>query len=95
MNTRIEKFKWIAGGLLVSLLAGAPAVADDTELLLLRPDGVIPKPNVVFIIDSSGSMTTEQNTRKIYDSAVTYPVPATNGCDPNKLYWTEVEVTPG
>ena len=94
MNTRIEKFKWIAGGLLVSLLAGTPAVADDTELLLLRPDGVTPKPNVVFIIDSSGSMTREQNTRKIYDSAVTYPVPPTNGCDPNKLYWTEVEVTP-
>ncbi len=94
MNITIKKIQWIAGGLVVALLTGAPAVADDTELLLLRPDGQSPKPNVLFIVDSSGSMGTTQSTRRIYDSANTYPIPATDGCDPNRLYWTEVDVLP-
>ncbi len=94
MNTLINKFKWIAGGLVVTLLAGAPAVADDTELLLVRPDGIKPKPNVVFIVDSSGSMNTTQNTREVYNATNPYPLPADNACDPNRLYWTEVNIVP-
>ena len=43
-------------GLLLTLLAGTPVYADDTELLLVDPNNVQPKPNIMFIIDSSGSM---------------------------------------
>ncbi len=97
MNTMTKKIKWIAAGLTLSLVAGAPAVADDTELLLLNPTATTPKPNVLFIIDSSGSMRTEQNTREIYNFETTYvgdPDPSKR-CDADKLYWTEVDVVPG
>lgn len=93
MNTQIKKLQWIACGLIATLVTGTPAVADDTELLLLTPQGQRPKPNVLFIVDSSGSMDDQVNTRKIYDSNTTYPIPS-NGCDPNTLYWTEVDIVP-
>ena len=60
-------------GLLLAVAAGAPAVADDTELLLVNPNELTaPKPNIMFILDSSGSMTTVENTREIYDSALAF-----------------------
>ncbi len=96
MNTLLKKTKWIACGVAATLCVGSPAVfADDTDLLLLRPDAVTPKPNVLFIIDSSGSMGTEQNTREIYDSNEDYEAgPGNDACNPDMLYWTEVDVVP-
>ena len=78
-------------GCVFSLLAGMPAVADDTELLLINPDPTQnPKPNVMFILDTSGSMTTEQDTVAPYDSTTPYD----GSCDVSKMYWTDVDVTP-
>ena len=95
MNTLFDRTKWIACGVIVSACVGAPALADDTDLLLLRPDGPAPKPNVLFIIDSSGSMRTQQRTREIYDSDEPYDAGDGNDeCDRNMLYWTEVDVVP-
>jgi len=75
-------------GLLLALACGAPAVADDTELLLVNPNAATQTiPNVLFIIDSSGSMSTEEETREVYDYNLTY-VGGTEACDPNYLYWT-------
>jgi type IV pilus assembly protein PilY1 len=75
----------------VAMLAGMPAIADDTELLLINPDpSQNPKPNVMFILDTSGSMTTTQSTTDPYDSTKTYA----GACDPAKYYWTDVDVTP-
>jgi len=74
-----------------AMLTGMPAVADDTELLLVNPDpSLSPNPNVMFILDTSGSMTTTQSTIEPYDSVVTYG----GDCDSSKLYWTDVDVTP-
>ena len=96
MNTLLNKAKWIAFGAAASLYTGAPAVlADDTDLFLLRPDGPTPKSNVLFIIDSSGSMKTEQSTRAIYDSSRQYDAGSgKEKCDRNMLYWTSVAVPP-
>ena len=63
-------------------------MADDTELLLLNPNANQQVPNVMLIIDSSGSMGDPVNTREVYDNAISYPGAATP-CDPNYLYWTE------
>ena len=50
-------------GCCIAMLAGMPAMADDTELLLINPDPrKNPKPNVMFILDTSGSMGTKQET---------------------------------
>jgi len=78
----------MCAGLLVALTCGTPAVADDTELLLINPDASQQVPNVMLIIDSSGSMGTLENTTKVYDYTQTYVGGATP-CDPNYLYWTE------
>ena len=76
----------------LALLSGLPAVADDTELLLINPDpSSEPKPNVMFILDTSGSMTTELDTTDPYDSTVIYP---SAGCSPDAVYWTDVDIQP-
>jgi type IV pilus assembly protein PilY1 len=85
----------MCAGLLLAFTCGTPAVADDTELLLINPDVAQQKPNVLMIIDSSGSMGTLENTTEVYDYTLTYaggPTP----CDPNYLYWSEYKkVVPG
>jgi hypothetical protein len=53
MNTLIQKTTWMCAGLLLALTCGMPAVADDTELLLINPDTAQTIPNVMLIIDSS------------------------------------------
>lgn len=91
MKISKQKFTWMSIGCAVSLLAGMPAVADDTEFLLINPDpSNNPKPNVMFILDTSGSMTTTQSTNQPYNSAVDYG----GSCETNRVYWTDVDVLP-
>ena len=91
MKISMRKTTWMSVSFAVALLTGLPAVADDTELLLINPDpSQNPKPNVMFILDSSGSMTTTQSTLKPYNSATVYA----GDCDSTALYWTDVDVTP-
>ncbi len=91
MITTLRKTGQFGAGLLLALAIGAPALADDTELLLVNPDDLAaPKPNIMFILDTSGSMTTVESTREIYDSTLTF----TGTCNPDVLYWTEVDVRP-
>ncbi len=71
-------------------VAAGPAMADDAEVFTnsaFLSQGV--RPNVLFIIDTSGSMSTEVG---LYDPARTY----TGSCDPGKVYWrtTDTEVPP-
>ncbi len=88
MNTVIQKTKWMSVGLLLVMTCGVPAYADDTELLLVNPNAAVQTvPNVLLIIDSSGSMGTEEETREVYNSAEIY-AGGLNACDPNYLYWT-------
>ena len=75
----------------MALLSGVPAFADDTELLLISPDPTKnPKPNVLFIMDTSGSMTTNETTIDPYDSTLTY----SGACRTDAIYWTDVDVLP-
>ncbi len=91
MITTTKKFGLFGTGLILALAGGGPAIADDTELLLVNPDELAaPKPNIMFILDTSGSMTSVENTREIYDSALVF----TGTCNPDMLYWTEVDVLP-
>jgi type IV pilus assembly protein PilY1 len=95
MNTVIRKTKWMSVGLLLALTCAAPVYADDTELLLLNPNAAAQAvPNVLLIIDSSGSMGNTEQTREVYDGAIAY-VGGANACDPAYLYWTTYKnVTP-
>lgn len=61
-----------------------PALADDTELFV-GDASQFPQvaPNILFVIDTSGSMDTTVQTQAAFDAAVTYP----GRCDPARVYW--------
>ena len=82
MKISTRKNTWISVGCGLTMLAGAPAMADDTELLLITPDPRFnPKPNVMFIMDTSGSMGTKEQTIEPYVSRETY----TGAWDPDAI----------
>lgn len=86
-------FKWMALSAAITTVALAPAFADDTDLLLINPNVVEPpKPNILFILDSSGSMKDPVNSSLPYNKDTDYTV--TDGCDKDYLYWTDVDVVP-
>ena len=92
MNKVIQNATWTVFGLTLALLSGAPALADDTELLLVAPpDPSQTKPNVMFILDTSGSMGAVQISADLYDSAQVY----TSGtCDILNLYYSTSGTVP-
>ena len=91
MKISTHKITWMSVSCALALLTGMPAIADDTELLLINPDPTSdPKPNVMFILDTSGSMGTELETDEPYDSDVTYD----GDCSADAYYWTDVDVQP-
>ena len=81
----------MTAGIGIALLAGGPLLADDTELLLFKPHPLQnPKPNILFILDTSGSMASIESTILPYDGAQVYG----GSCDSNKIYWTDLDVIP-
>ena len=92
MKIFTKKISWMSASFAYIMLAGAPAIADDTELLLLNPDpNANPTPNVMFILDTSGSMNDPANTTEPYDSTRVYD---TGDCDPDRFYWTTLDAEP-
>lgn len=91
MKMHKGKLRGFSGGLLLALIAASPAVADDTELLLTTPSSLLTnKPNILFIIDTSTSMTSTEETTEPYDSSFPY-----NGdCDNDRVYWSVIETVP-
>jgi type IV pilus assembly protein PilY1 len=73
-------------GMLWAVLSGAPAVADDTELFIGTSASAGVQPNILFIVDNSGSMGTLVRTQDTYDGSVSYPA-GSSGCDANRVYW--------
>ncbi|MDJ0712274.1 MAG: PilC/PilY family type IV pilus protein [Woeseiaceae bacterium] len=77
---------WAAGATLLTLLVGAPVWADDVELLLSTPaSSNAAKPNILFIIDSSGSMTTVETSQEPFIAGKDY---TGANCDDDYYYWT-------
>lgn len=67
-------------GTLLALACGSPALADDTEIFLGQQGA---RPNILFILDTSGSMDGEVDTQVPYDPAVIYG----GDCSSNRVYW--------
>ena len=64
---------WAGVGILLTLTLGSPAIADDVELLLSIPGSSnAAKPNILFILDSSGSMNTIETTQEPFDGTKPY-----------------------
>jgi len=93
MNSQLLKSIAIGTSMLLTLTVGAPAVADDTELLIVDPSKTVSTPpNIMFILDTSGSMNDPVDSTEPYDSVVDYS--ARGDCDTNNIYWTTLDVTP-
>ena len=91
MNVRMRNIIWTCAGFSLALTAVTPVVADDTELLLVTPSTAQDlEPNILFIIDTSGSMKNVEETIEPYDSAVSYA----GDCDVDRVYWSTIETVP-
>ncbi len=86
MKNVIRKFYMVlTTAVWVSFPATAP-LAEDTEIYVGGNLGAsLVRPNVLFIIDTSGSMGSSVTlTNGTYDPSVTY----TGTCDPTRVYWS-------
>jgi len=84
MNTLCKKTIWTVIGACAVIGPVPQATADDTELFAAGGNIAIPaNPNVLFIVDTSGSMDTGIFTQDPYDSLITY-----DGCyDSDAIYF--------
>ena len=74
----------LATGLLLACASAAPAFADDTEVFLNQAAARGVRPNILFIVDSSGSMTSAVRVPKApYDPAQRYD----GRCEDSKFYF--------
>jgi type IV pilus assembly protein PilY1 len=71
MRCHKSRFVAVISGLLLSVAAVTAAYADDTEIFFNQNGADIPA-NVMFILDTSGSMDSLVTTQKQYDPSVTY-----------------------
>src|SRR5262245_60584128 len=84
MNISKARLATMVVGSFWMLAAGMSAQADDTELFVATSSGAGIRPNVLFIIDNSGSMNTDVVTQGPYDPTYTY----TGGdCETDRVYW--------
>ena len=81
---------WAIAAMLITLTIGSPVLADDVELLLSTPGSNNSKPNILFILDSSGSMRTVEKSQEPYDGSLTYDGP----CDLSMYYWGTTTAIP-
>jgi type IV pilus assembly protein PilY1 len=70
---------------IVAMTTGFPLLADDTEIYLGDLDfSADIRPNILFIIDTSGSMGTSVTVSNgSYDPATSY----SGDCDASRIYW--------
>ena len=91
MNRMTILLATIALGAVCTTAFVAPAVADDTEVFFNTPTvGNSSQPNILFIIDDSGSMGQLISTQANYDPATTYA----GGCSKTNVYWIKDTGTP-
>jgi hypothetical protein len=77
-------------GAAVAVGSVAPALADDTEIFFNQAGGL--RPNILFIIDTSGSMNSLVTLpRSPYDASRTYD----GSCSTGRLYWISTAAAQG
>ena len=87
----LSRFKAILAGAMLAVWAATPAIAEDIEIYTTANLGAsVIQPNVLFVVDSSGSMGDTLSVPTPYDYTQTY-----SGCyDPSVLYFTSSGALP-
>jgi type IV pilus assembly protein PilY1 len=65
MSTFIRKFRHVATGAVLATFVSLPVVAEDSEIYVSAGTGIEAQPNVLFVIDTSGSMGSDVSTTGI------------------------------
>ncbi len=81
MRPRSQHLRGLCAGVSLALTCGAPALADDTEIFVGSQGDI--DPNIVLILDTSGSMEALVETQEAFDPAVTYA----GSCDSSRVYY--------
>jgi type IV pilus assembly protein PilY1 len=85
MNIYGVKIKLVLVGLIYCLMGLTPAIADDIEIYtgtISSSSAISAKANILFVLDTSGSMASNVYTQPDYDPATTY-----SSCfDSNRIY---------
>lgn len=85
MRTLYARSLHLALTLAMTVISGI-AAADDTEIFNLTATSPS-NPNILFILDTSGSMSGAVNRLTPYDSNTTYDSTYTHACDPSQIYF--------
>lgn len=92
MILKIGRTAWFAAGVLSAAISAAPAAADDTELFIGTSTAVGAQPNILLIVDNSGSMAEDVQTQGTYDGGLVYP--AAGDCRADRVYWVYGDAPP-
>jgi type IV pilus assembly protein PilY1 len=82
MRLTAKNVIWLGAGALWSIVSGSAALADESELFVGTSNNE--QPNILFVLDNSGSMGTLVAAQTTYDPAFPYP---SQGCDVNRVYF--------
>ena len=90
-TSRMRSLVTLAATAAVAMLANTPAGADDTELFVGAAVAAAPsRPNILFIMDTSGSMDTNVVTQVSFNPADTY----SGSCRTDRVYWSSNNSAP-
>src|SRR6188472_124031 len=86
MNVLNKRIFAVAAGALWALASVRPATADDIEVFVgSGVPAAQARPNILLILDDSGSMDAQLTTQTSYDPTQTY---SGGGCDLSRVYWS-------
>ncbi len=81
-----NRFRSFATGIALTIFVAAPVLADDSEIYQSDAAATTARPNVLFIMDTSGSMDSiVQLTPAPYKASNTY---ANSGCSATEVYYS-------
>jgi type IV pilus assembly protein PilY1 len=85
MTSKIRTLVALAATTAATLLSAAAARADDTELFIGPAVSAPPtRPNILIVLDTSGSMTNLQWTQEDYTASTNY----SGSCSRSRIYWS-------
>ena len=85
-----HQIKALIAGLMLSSSVVPVATAEDIEIYTtMGGTSVISNPNIMFVIDTSGSMSTTSPVKPLYDASTTYSTVAVGSCVPTGVYFND------